>query len=688
MEDQQTQLIARLKEAQNVLVTVSKDPSVDQLAAAIGLTLALNKYDKHATAVFSGRVPSTIQFLKPEETLEKNTDSLRDFIIALDKSKADKLRYKVEDEVVRIFITPYRTSISEKDLDFSQGDFNVDVVIAIGVEQQSDLDAAILAHGRILHDATVSTLSISGQSELGTLNLANPNASSLSEMVAKLVDTLDHTLTDAQIATALLTGIVATTDRFSNERTTPETMSISASLMSAGANQQLISTELAAPVVPVSQAVAPEEPAVVAQTDPGTLEIDHDSEESEPQSLNDEAVPAETPEPEEPTDDGLAQEAVAAKKPPEPSPQISVDAEGKFFSQPQSSEAEAQLTPDLPELGAAKTTGDNNADMVPPPATMRSTETTRIGRERVIQPPSHGGDLTANTAQETLGSSVDELTLPPVETPMLSHTDTSGAASTELTAESSPVPNVEPVDAPKTDLDQAVLTPPEPAKKPDDWLAPTTPAHDPLSPLVQTQKPPQPQDELVAQTTTDATPPPAQQSAPAVGEQIAVEDEGVEPPDFIDTAKQTLQDIEQKVGSTHTLNDSVAPPVDPPKPVDVDDARDAVEAALRAVPSAVDTPDPIVALNAQSLGQLHGSEKVPEDEQVIVAPEKTTTPSQESPEAKAAKTEMTPLSFPNVQPDTVAANQPPSVFPGVMPSQKSDDGLPPPPPVPPPPIPM
>jgi nanoRNase/pAp phosphatase (c-di-AMP/oligoRNAs hydrolase) len=112
MEDQQTQLIARLKEAQNVLVTVSKDPSVDQLAAAIGLTLALNKYDKHATAVFSGRVPSTIQFLKPEETLEKNTDSLRDFIIALDKSKADKLRYKVEDEVVRIFITPYRTSIS------------------------------------------------------------------------------------------------------------------------------------------------------------------------------------------------------------------------------------------------------------------------------------------------------------------------------------------------------------------------------------------------------------------------------------------------------------------------------------------------------------------------------------------------------------------------------------------------
>jgi len=85
------------------------------------LTLLLNKFGKHATAVFSGEVPSTIEFLEPESTLEKTTDSLRDFIIALDKSKADKLRYKVEDEMVRIFITPYRTSITQNDLVFSQG---------------------------------------------------------------------------------------------------------------------------------------------------------------------------------------------------------------------------------------------------------------------------------------------------------------------------------------------------------------------------------------------------------------------------------------------------------------------------------------------------------------------------------------------------------------------------------------
>lgn len=247
MDDQLKQLQDRLKLAQNVLVTVSKDPSVDQLAASIGLTLALNKMGKHATVVYSGATPSTIQFLKPAEIIEENTDSLRDFIIALDKTKADKLRYKVEDEFVRIFITPYKSSISESDLEFSQGDFNVDVVLALGVQSQDQLDEAIRAHGRIFHDATVATIDLETPSELGSINWANPKASSLCEMSANLIGLLDNKAVDAQIATALLTGIVATTDRFKNDKTSPNTMSISAVMMSAGANPQLIADELEKP---------------------------------------------------------------------------------------------------------------------------------------------------------------------------------------------------------------------------------------------------------------------------------------------------------------------------------------------------------------------------------------------------------------------------------------------------------
>jgi hypothetical protein len=276
--EQKQQVVEQIKSANHVLVTVSSNPTVDELAASIGLTLAINKMDKHATTVFSGIVPSTIEFLQPEKTIETTTDSLRDFIIALDKSKADKLRYKVEDDVVRIFITPYRTTITDKDLEFSQGDFNVDLVIALGVTKRQDLDKAIMAHGRILHDATiVSVTKREAVSELGAFNWQDQQSSSLCEMIASVVIELDPKVVDGQMATAFLTGIIAETDRFKNEKTTPLALSLSSQLMTSGANQQLIAEKLEEPE-PAPEIHREEMLEDSNQRIDGELEIDHSDE--------------------------------------------------------------------------------------------------------------------------------------------------------------------------------------------------------------------------------------------------------------------------------------------------------------------------------------------------------------------------------------------------------------------------
>jgi len=303
------QLIAeKIKQSANILVTVSSNPSVDALTAALGLTLMLNKLDKHATAVFSGVIPPAINFLEPNKTFENNVDSLRDFIIALDKDKADRLRYKVEDDVVRIFITPYRTKISQSDLQFSQGDFNVDLIVALGVEEQKELDQAITAHGRILHDATVVTINAAAQkSSLGSIDWQDKNASSLSEMLASMAESLKSGILDQQISTALLTGIVASTDRFSNQHTTPHVMTIAAQLMAAGANQQLIATKLQSIPAPVSpRREKPKEAmpeagkkvnAAEPATDDGEMHINHGEEKQQPAPLPMEPVePAPEPE--------------------------------------------------------------------------------------------------------------------------------------------------------------------------------------------------------------------------------------------------------------------------------------------------------------------------------------------------------------------------------------------------------
>lgn len=604
MEDQQKQLVAKLKDAQNVLVTVSKNPSVDQLAAAIGLTLALNKLDKHATAVYSGQTPSTIEFLKPEETLETNTDSLRDFIIALDKSKADKLRYKVEDQVVRIFITPYRTSISENDLEFSQGDFNVDVVVALGVKEQVDLDDAIEAHGRILHDATVSSIAIEGQPELGTLNIVNPEASSLCEVVTKLISQLDKEILDSQIATALLTGIVAMTDRFSNDRTTPNTMSLSANLMAAGANQQLIANELAEPAKPAAQTeVYSEDVATVPVKDPGTLEIEHSQDLATQPSQDEEIRNILAEEPDKAASEGEGQDDT----------QIHVDDDGRLMLAPEKAAEETMI-------GKAKAVGD-----MPTP---EAHDEPQVTRERIIEPPSRAGELTANVKEEDLDASTEELTLPTLDAPLLSHTDTV--------------------------LSQPDLAAPAPA--PQEVFTPTpidTSLDDPSS----------------TQAVLDTAQPGG--SADDVAE--------------IDTEEQTLTEIEEEVGSPHVHAQAGSA-----KNEDniVEDARSAVEAAFAA--GSNNAPqDPIAALNAQPLGpELH----TPEAAQRVYQPAPGFGDvSQVSGSQSPFATEPLPGGSPADQTldmpvPSVAAGvtAPPSVFPGSMPQQ--DSSAPPPPPVPPPPV--
>lgn len=341
MENQTAQIIDRLKEATNVLVTVSRNPTVDQLSAAIGLTLALNKLDKHATAVFSGKVPSAMEFLQPESTLEKNTDSLRDFIVALDKSKADKLRYKVEDKMVKIFITPYHTSISEHDLEFSQGDYNVDTVIALGVHEKDDVDEAINMHGHILHNASVISLNTKEVGHLGSINVVDAKSSSLSETLVGVIQALKAEVIDGQMATALLTGIVAETNRFSNDKTSADTMKISAQLMAAGANQQLIATKLQEPesapaaetpaehhddeqppeAAPPPPAPGPDEPS---NTD-GSLVVDHPVDEPVPETPAPEAYPQPptgNPDNEFMKIEGAAQQEAPTAEPPAPEPAL------------------------------------------------------------------------------------------------------------------------------------------------------------------------------------------------------------------------------------------------------------------------------------------------------------------------------------------------------------------------------
>lgn len=398
------QIVEKIKGSANILVTVSANPSVDQLSSALGLTIILNGMKKHATAVVSGDIPPAITFLEPGKTFENTVDSLRDFIIALDKEKADHLRYKVDGDVVKIFITPYRTTITQEDLDFSQGDYNVELVLALGVKDKDHLDGALGAHGRILHDATVATLSCSDEpSNLGSIDWHDPNASSLAEMLVSLTESIkgDKPVLDEQSSTALLTGIVAATDRFSNNKTSSKVMTMAAQLMAAGANQQLIAAKLEE-----AHEIGPEK-SDDRSSDSGSTNADGTTELTEGESTKlDKAAKEKPAKQEQAKDDGSL--AISHEKTGD------LDAVAQQTAQQHQTEATktaedelaSQLEATAPSAGAKPSVADLQKDLAAVSEEVDKAAEQPAADEAVLPPvaseegePSLGGTLNATTEQ-------------------------------------------------------------------------------------------------------------------------------------------------------------------------------------------------------------------------------------------------------------------------------------------------
>ena len=669
------QVVERIRQSTSILVAVGNNPSVDALAASLGLSLMLNKMNKHTTAVFSGQTPPALQFLEPNKTFESNVDALRDFIISLDKEKADRLRYKVEDDVVRIFITPYKTSISEKDLQFSQGDFNVDLIIALGVEKRDELDKAIVAHGRILHDATVVTINANSQkSSLGAIDWNDAAASSLCEMLVGMSETFQQPgLLDTQISTALLTGIVAATDRFSNPRTSPRVMTMAAQLMAAGANQQLIATNLqkaqvtSAPAVaepstgPVakqqaSAAAKPMQEEPVKKKEPGELDITHDTAPELPKAPEPPVTPPApmpplppTP-PTEPTPQEKELEAAL------PAPQVQHNLLGDLQQDLESATTEAESTaPKAPgsqsvNAAATKPTEDHDDEYI-------SSHSSWKGKR--LEPPTLGGTLNATTeeAMEANQKAEDadrnkKLLNHPDDTSPVAGGRRRGKRGKDKDKDKATAPNASPVPpaaaavapimppetpqpplppapepmAPEPPAAAATIPMPQPAPTPAPAPEPPVPALPPLPPAPELPPAPLPAPEPAPIPAPAPAPEPTPEPVPAPPEPAPMPTPPAPAPDLGDLQKEVAASAAEAAAAAQPAQSAAG---------DINSARQAVSEALDAQPFSP-AGQPLASVGAQPMPAMP-------DVPVTEPPQSEPSPATVPPQAPPPVGELPPM---------------------------------------------
>lgn len=238
----------KIKEADNILIITSNSPKIDQLSSSIALADVLHDLDKNIVVVHSEEVSGAVKFLKPDDTIQKDAESLRDFIVSFKQDKVDKLRYTQEGDQYDILLTPVsRQVITEKDVEYRTGDFNIDLIIAMGVESKAKIDAAISKHAQLVNQIPMVNI-VAGKksSSLEAMFWQSEPASSLAEMIYELSKCVDENYKlNKQTANALLMGIVNQTERYKNKQTKSKTMHVSAELLELGADLLVVNENLA-----------------------------------------------------------------------------------------------------------------------------------------------------------------------------------------------------------------------------------------------------------------------------------------------------------------------------------------------------------------------------------------------------------------------------------------------------------
>jgi nanoRNase/pAp phosphatase (c-di-AMP/oligoRNAs hydrolase) len=230
-----------VRQAEAILLVTGSRPNIDQVASTVALAMILRKLGKKVTAVISDSVPSSTQFLT-QSYVEKSLSGLRDFVIQLDLAKAevDKLKYTIEDGKLNIHISPFRGGFQAQDVSFTHGDYHYDLVIALGVPARDRLDKVMSQNPQLFNIPLLNIDFHRVNQSYGAINLVDTNAATLSEMLVSLAESLQNGLIDEPIATAMLTGIIASTDRFTAPHTTAKAMTVAAQMMAAGAKQPQI----------------------------------------------------------------------------------------------------------------------------------------------------------------------------------------------------------------------------------------------------------------------------------------------------------------------------------------------------------------------------------------------------------------------------------------------------------------
>lgn len=213
-----------LQSAKQTLVLLPQNPTVDSVAAALALYLALTKKGIRSTIGCSSQM--TVQFnrLFGVDKIKARIGN-QNLVISFNypEDSLEKVSYD-KDPANQKFHLTIEPKSGMQPLDVSQVEYsytgsNADVIFVIGAKSLEDLGDLYKNEKALLDDKSKTMVNVStiGNASFGTVNLNDPTATGASEIIFSVIKSLDLSL-EQDIATNLLAGIEAATQNLAQAR--------------------------------------------------------------------------------------------------------------------------------------------------------------------------------------------------------------------------------------------------------------------------------------------------------------------------------------------------------------------------------------------------------------------------------------------------------------------------------------
>lgn len=226
-----------LDQNNEVGIVVSHNQSIDTMAAALALYLALLGSGKNVQVVSKKEPIVELSNLVGIDKVKKNFDGVTTMLkvaIPYREGEIEKVSYNIEGDklYINLFGTQNGITFNENEVEYLRKGSVPTLIFTIGVQDRQELDG-------VVDGSSVKIVNIDNNSQnslFGDVVFIDPAFSSISEIVAKIIDTLAFPL-QMDTAQNLMDGISHATHNFSSEKTSIYAFEAAGVLMRHGARR-------------------------------------------------------------------------------------------------------------------------------------------------------------------------------------------------------------------------------------------------------------------------------------------------------------------------------------------------------------------------------------------------------------------------------------------------------------------